>query len=106
MNTLAGRALKVTIVLEPAEILALAQPPEGQPRVKLKIEVAGRTVFADIAAKSLRKAIATIREAGVGGSNALIQGKLGPGDVVLECGLVAQLKTPNAAAVLPQAVGG
>jgi hypothetical protein len=60
-----------------AEIAAL-RVPNDQPRVLLRIRVAGRDVSADIAAKSVRKAIATIREAGVDACVALIQGKLGP----------------------------
>jgi hypothetical protein len=92
--TVTGRALKATIVLNSAEIAAL-RVPDGQPRTTLWIKVAGRDVSAEIATKSLRKAIATIREAGVDGCVAMIQGKLGPGNVVLECGLVAQIKTPR-----------
>ena len=92
-----GRALKATVVLDSAEIAAL-RVPDGQPRTILRIKIDGRDVCADIATKSLRKAIATIREAGVDGCVALIQGKLGPGDIVQECGLVAQVKTPKAEA--------
>ena len=97
MTTLTGKALKVTIVLNPAEVSALPVP-NGTPRVILKIAVGGRTVTADIAAKSLRKAQATIAEAGADGCAALIQGKLdrqGGADVVAEAGLVAQLKIPK-----------
>jgi hypothetical protein len=101
--TVTGRALKVTVVLDSAEIVAL-RVPDGQPRTTLRIEVGGRDVCAVIATKSLRKAIATIRQTGVDGCVALIQGKLGPGDVVLECGLVAQVKTPKVDAAL-QAIG-
>jgi hypothetical protein len=96
MIALNGRALKVTAPLDPAELVAL-RVPDGQPRIRLQIKVAGRTVSADIASKSLRKAIATIRETGADGCVALIQGKLGPGDVVQECGLVAQIKAAKVA---------
>jgi hypothetical protein len=86
---LTGRALKVTILLDPVEVVAMR--PGGAPRVTLAINVAGRKVSADIAAKSLRKAQTTIGEAGVDGVAVIVQGKLGPGDVVLEAGLVAQV---------------
>ena len=91
MPTLNGRALKVTIVLNPAELIALPVP-DGSPRVILKIAASGRTITADIAAKSLRKAQATIREAGADGCAAIIQGKLEANNVVTEAGLVAQIK--------------
>ena len=48
--------------------------------------------------ESLRKAIALIRETGAEGCVALLQGKLGPGDAVQECGIVAQVKQAKAAA--------
>ncbi len=95
---LTGRALKVTIVLDPAEIAALAAP-DGQPRVVLRVNVGGRVVTAEVTSKSLRKAIAVVRETGADGCFALLQGKLGPDDAVLECGILAQVKTTKVAAV-------
>lgn len=97
MTTLTGRALKVTIVLDPAEVLTL-RIPDGSSRMILKIAAGGRTATADIAAKSLRKAQTTIREAGSDGCAAILQGKLGAGDVVSEAGLVAQIKAAKDAA--------
>jgi hypothetical protein len=97
MTTLTGRSLKVTIPLVPDELLAL-RVPDGVSRVTLRIAVAGRAVTADVAAKSQRKAIATIREVGVEHCVALIQGKLGPGDEVLEAGLIVTVKAPVLAA--------
>ena len=41
MNTLNGRALKVTIVLDPAEVVALTDRA-GQPHTVLRIQVNGR----------------------------------------------------------------
>ena len=52
---LTGRALKCTVALSPAEILAQAVP-EGRPRIVLRIRVPDRTVTADIATKSLWRA--------------------------------------------------
>jgi hypothetical protein len=89
---LTARAIKVTLVLDGKE---LADP--GSPtRVTLQIVAGGRTVTADIAAKSVRKARALITEHGADQVAVLIQGKL-DGSVVAEAGLVAQLKTPKVA---------
>ena len=97
MPTLTTRALKCTILLEPAELEGLALV-DGHPRVQLNIRTAdGRTVTADVAAKAVRKAQAVIAEHGVAGIAALLQGKLGQGDVLLEAGLIAQPKVPRPA---------
>ena len=85
MPNLTARSLKATLVLEPAQLA----------------EVDGRTVTTDIAAKSARKALAAIREHGADGVMAILQGKLGKGDVLLEAGLVVQPKAPKAAAAQP-----
>jgi hypothetical protein len=88
---LTGRALKVTVGLNAAEILN--QPmPEGKPRVTLRIKVLDRTVTADIAAKSLRKAQTTIRENGVESTVRILQGKLIANDEISGAGLSAQPK--------------
>jgi hypothetical protein len=92
--TLNGRAIKVTIVLETAEI-AMLTAPDGQRRTTLRIKVAGRNVSVDIATKSLRKAIATIAETSADECVAIVQGKLERGDMVSEGGLTVQLKTPK-----------
>src|SRR3954463_8880162 len=103
MPNLTARSLKATFVLEPAQLAEL-EVRDGVPRVELRIEVApdgtigqGRTVTTDIAAKSARKALATIREHGPDGVMAILQGKLGGGDVLLEAGLVVQPKVPKPA---------
>ena len=100
MPNLTARSLKATLVLEPAQLAELVVR-DGVPRVQLRIEVDGRTVTTDIAAKSARKALATIREQGPDGVMAILQGKLGTGDVLLEAGLVVQPKAPKAAATQP-----
>jgi hypothetical protein len=93
MPTLTTRALNCAVLLDPAELEGLALI-DGIPRVQLTIRVAdgGRTVTADIAAKAVRKAQAALAEHGVAGVAAFLQGKLGPGDVLLEAGLVVQPK--------------
>jgi hypothetical protein len=96
-TTLHGRSLKVTVLLDPAEIAAL-RAPEGQPRTRLQVRAGGRMVTADVNSKSVRKAIATIREYGPDGCVLMLQGKLDHADVIQECGLAAQLKTPKEAA--------
>ena len=58
----------------------------------------GRVVAADISAKSMRKAKTMIAQFGTGAVNVLIQGRLAAGDVLIEGGLVAQVKVPRPAA--------
>ena len=93
MIRLSARSLKCTLVLNAAELAAQADPVGA--RVVLAVEVAGRTVTADIAAKALRKAKATIAEHGADQVALILQGKL-DGNAVMEAGLVAQPKTPKA----------
>ena len=69
------------------------------PRVLLHIHLHDRTIAAEIAAKSLRKAQTAIREAGADNIALLLQGHLVAGDRVAEAGLSAQPK----AAKPPQA---
>jgi hypothetical protein len=80
------------IPLDPGELLAL-RVLDGIPRTTLKILVAGRAVSVDVAAKAVRKAQTTIREAGVESSVALVQGRLDLATMaVVEAGLVAQVR--------------
>jgi hypothetical protein len=95
-NTLSAKSLKVTLVLAPTEVLALSAP-DGQPRCLVRVKVAGgRTVVADLNAKSVRKAIATINAAGPERVACILQGKLEANDVLAEAGLSAQLKVSQA----------
>jgi hypothetical protein len=89
-RSVTGRALKVTIVLDAGEILAHPLPETG--RLVLRIRASDRTMTADIAAKSLRKAQATLQQVGAQGVTVILQGKLGAGDAVIEAGLTAQPK--------------
>jgi hypothetical protein len=59
----------------------------------VRVNVAGRTVVADLNAKSVRKAITAIRTAGVDGVACILQGKLNADDTLGEAGLSVQLKT-------------
>jgi hypothetical protein len=96
----AARKLKCTMILDPAPFVAL-RIPDGASRVELAISVEGRTVSADLSAKSLRKALATLRESGAGNVVLLVQGVLTAAGKIEECGLVAQVKTPKDAAPSP-----
>jgi hypothetical protein len=95
MHTLTAKSLKVTLVLQPSEVLAFCCPDTA--RVVLSIRLPDRTVTVDIAAKSVRRAQTAIREYGTEVA-CILQGRLGAGDVILEAGLSAQpkaAKTPK-----------
>jgi hypothetical protein len=83
-------ALKCTVVLDPAEVAHIVAP-DGRPRVVIAIRLPDRRVSADLNAKSVRKAVATITEHGPDGVAVIIQGKL-VGDAITEAGIVAQPK--------------
>jgi hypothetical protein len=87
---LTAKSMKVTVVLDPAEV-ALLEAPDGKPRVAIAIRLPDRRVSVDLSAKSVRKAIVAIREHGSDNVAAIIQGKLA-GDTIIEAGLVAQAK--------------
>ena len=92
-----ARALKCTIVLDPAEVAQIAAT-DGKPRVVIDIRLPDRRVSVDLNAKSVRKAVAAIGEHGPDGVAVIIQGKL-VGDAIAEAGIVAQPKVkPQAAA--------
>ena len=87
-----ARALKCTIVLDPAEVAQIVAA-DGKPRVVIGIRLPDRRVSADLNAKSVRKALIA-----VDGVAVIIQGKL-VGDIITEAGIVAQPKVrPQAAA--------
>jgi hypothetical protein len=91
-GTLSTRQLKVTTTtLDAAELLAITAP-EGKPRITLRIRLPDRTVTAEIAAKSLRKAQTAIRDAGKDNIVLVLQGHLVAGDTIAEAGLSAQPK--------------
>jgi hypothetical protein len=58
----------------------------------LTVRLPDRTITTDLASKSIRKAQAIIDEHGVDGTACILQGRLLAGDVLAECGLVAQPK--------------
>ena len=104
-NTLTARSIKATLVLAADEILALSAP-DGQPRCIVRVNVAGHTVVADLNAKSVRKAIATIRANGPEACAVVLQGKLQPDNTLAEAGLTVQLKAKAEAPAKPDAIAG
>jgi hypothetical protein len=97
-GTLTAARLKVTTVLDAAELNAIPAP-DGKPRITLRIRLPDRTITAEIAVKSLRKAQTAIRETGADNIALVLQGRLIAGDRVAEAGLSAQ---PRAAKPAPR----
>lgn len=90
-----AKALKVTLVLDPAPLVGITVP-DGVPRQTLAVLVDGRRVTAELASKSLRRAIAGITEHGIDGVACVLQGKLAPsGNAIVEAGLSALPKAPK-----------
>lgn len=85
-----GRSMRVVLPLAPENLMLIKLPNEK--RTRLRIQIHGRMIVAEIATKSLRKAIAVIAEHGADGVAAFVQGKLAPGNIVEEAGLIAQPK--------------
>ena len=64
----------------------------------VEIQLPDRRVTADVATKSVRRALATTSEHGADGVSVIVQGKL-VGDTIADAGLMAQPKVrPQAAA--------
>jgi hypothetical protein len=82
--------LKVVAVIDPAELLDIPVP-DGQPRVVLTIRLPLGAVTADLAAKSVRRAIGMVREHGSEAVAAIVQGRL-VGSQITEAGLAVQSK--------------
>jgi hypothetical protein len=101
-GTLTAARLKVFLTLNAAELNTIAAP-EGRPRVSLCIRLPDRTITAEIAAKSLRKAQTAIRDVGADNLALVLQGRLIAGDVVAEAGLSAQPKAAKPAQQRPTA---
>jgi hypothetical protein len=93
-GTLTASWLQVTTMLNAAELAAIAVPG-GQRRITLRVRLPDRTISAEVAAKSLRKAQNALREAGADAIVLMLQGQLIAGDRVAEAGLSARPKTPK-----------
>jgi hypothetical protein len=86
-----AKALKATMVVDPAPFIGLAVPG-GTDRVTLRIEVGGRVVHASLSTKAVRKAVAAIA---CGDVALVLSGRLAVGDVLEEAGLAAMPRTPS-----------
>jgi hypothetical protein len=91
---LTARTLKITVVLQPADVLAIPVR-DGQSHVQVTIRGHARTLRAQLNAKGVRRAQAAIREAGLDGVAVVLQAKLTAGDLLEEAGLSAQPKGPR-----------
>ena len=89
---LTARSIKASLVLTPSEVLTIPAP-DGKPRCSVRIAVAGRIVTAELNAKSVRRAITNIREAGPDNVSCILQGRLDANNALLEAGITVQLKT-------------
>jgi hypothetical protein len=93
-----AKKLKVTLVLESAPFVQMGVPPDSAPpRTTITVNVSGRTVTADIATKSVRKAVKQLLEHGAQNVTLILQGALAANDCMEEAGLVAQAKAQPAA---------
>ena len=90
-----ARKLKVTIVIDAAPFVALRAVPDNAPaRTDIAVTVGGRTVSADLATKSVRKAVKTLTEHGPDAVVLIIQGVLTSDNRIEEAGITAQVKVP------------
>ena len=85
--------LKVVAVLNAAELLDI-DVPDGKPRFVLTIRLPSGAVMADLAAKSVRRAIVMVREHGPEAVAAIVQGRLS-GSQIAEAGLSVQPRGPK-----------
>jgi succinyl-CoA synthetase beta subunit len=91
----AARKLKVTMVLDAAPIAALRTVPDNAPsRTDITVNVGGRTVTADLATKSIRRAVKTLTDHGANNVVVILQGTLESNDRIEEAGMAAQVKAP------------
>jgi hypothetical protein len=96
MHTVNAAGLDVVAVLDPAEVLAL-MVADGAVRVEVHVKMPRRSLPADLAAPSVRRAIATVREHGLDRCLVTIRGRYDGGDQLTDCSISAQAKAPNAA---------
>jgi hypothetical protein len=86
---LTAKSCKATFVLDQEQIASL-RIPDGSPPVEFTVRLDdGRVVTGKLNPKTLRKAVAT---AAAGPAAVVLQGRLGPGDVLADAGLSVQPK--------------
>jgi hypothetical protein len=93
-----ARKLKLTTIIDGKPFAALRIADSAPPRTEIVIMVDGRSVTADIATKSLRKAVKTLTENGADSCVLLVQGNLTGDGRIDEAGLVANIKAKDSAA--------
>jgi hypothetical protein len=104
MPTVTAKSLKVVAVIDAAEIARISAPEGGPARIVLNVTLPDRMVAVDLAAKSVRKAKATIAELGADGTACIIQGRmLGNPDRIADAGLSAQPKAKKPESADPPA---
>ncbi len=88
MNQIEVKAIKVTIPVMAEELPTDCIPPEGQKvePIKLTFRCDDIILNATLNGKSYKKAMKKSEP----GSFAVIQGKLGPGNEIVECGITIQ----------------
>ena len=90
---LIGKALKVTVVVDPAVLPGLVVPA-GSAQTPVAVEAGGRAVKTRLNSKTFRRAIAAIAEHGVDRVAVVVQGRL-VGERLEEAGIIAQPKMPR-----------
>jgi hypothetical protein len=86
---LSAKAIKTTLVIDPAGLLAATLPP-AVARIPFAISVGSRTIRGELNAKSLRRAIAALE---AGECAVIVQGKLESDDVLTDAGISAMPKS-------------
>jgi hypothetical protein len=91
--TTTARKLKVTMMIDAAPFAALRAIPDSAPsRTDVTITVGDRAVSADLATKSVRKAVKTLIEHGPDNVVLILQGVLTSNNRIEEAGITAQVK--------------
>jgi hypothetical protein len=104
-GTLTATRLKVTTTLNAAELLAVPVPV-GKPRVTLRIRLLpDRALTAEIAAKSLRRALRAIREAGADDIALVLQGHMTAGDTIAQARPVRAAESAKSSAAMTRLPG-
>jgi hypothetical protein len=88
-----AKKLKVTAVLDAAPFASLGEILDSAPpRTNITVHINGHAYSADLATKSVRKAVKTLNEHGVEQVTLLIQGNLTAGNRIEEAGLSSTVK--------------
>ena len=91
--TTTARKLKVTLMIDAAPFAALRAVSDNAPsRTDITITVGDRTISADLATKSVRKAVKTLIEHGTDNVVLILQGILTSNNRIEEAGIAAQVK--------------